>query len=141
MEAFTQFNPRVCITEDDLEALNTLYPDCSHALSAPGASSPTTTSAGSARAWRVWLGVPMITAGVPMILCLLLILCHSFVNRHQLKRLKSAHNLVGERNRDLNSARGHIERQADAVEELSRALTIQRRRRRRRSNARRAGCR
>ena len=35
MEAFTQFNPRVCITEDDLEALNTLYPDCSHALSAP----------------------------------------------------------------------------------------------------------
>ena len=55
------------------------------------------------------------------ILCLLLlILCHSFVNRHQLKRLKSAHNLVGERNRDLNSARGHIERQADAVEELSR---------------------
>ena len=117
MEAFTQFNPRVCITEDDLEALNTLYPDCSHALSAP-VCFKSDHNIGWVRL-AVWLGVPMI------ICLLLLILCHSFVNRHQLKRLKSAHNLVGERNRDLNSARGHIERQADAVEELSRALTIQ----------------
>ena len=118
MEAFTQFNPRVCITEDDLEALNTLYPDCSHALTGSPVCFKSDHNIGWVRL-AVWLGVPMI-------LCLLLlILCHSFVNRHQLKRLKSAHNLVGERNRDLNSARGHIERQADAVEELSRALTIQ----------------
>ena len=29
MAAFTQHTPRVCLTRDDLEALNVLYPDCS----------------------------------------------------------------------------------------------------------------
>ena len=29
MEAFTQHNPKVCLTDDDVEALGTLYPDCS----------------------------------------------------------------------------------------------------------------
>ena len=28
MGAFTTHNPRVCLTEDDLEAINVLYPDC-----------------------------------------------------------------------------------------------------------------
>ena len=35
MKALTQHNPRVCLTEDDLEALNVLYPDCSHSISHP----------------------------------------------------------------------------------------------------------
>ena len=29
MEAFTQHNPKPCLTADDVEALSTLYPDCS----------------------------------------------------------------------------------------------------------------
>jgi len=29
MEAFTQHNPKPCLTDDDVEALATLYPDCS----------------------------------------------------------------------------------------------------------------
>jgi len=29
MEAFTQHNPKPCLTDDDVEALSTLYPDCS----------------------------------------------------------------------------------------------------------------
>ena len=29
MRALTQHNPRVCLSEDDLESLNVLYPDCS----------------------------------------------------------------------------------------------------------------
>jgi len=33
MEAFTQHNPKVCLSEDDVEALATLYPDCSAATS------------------------------------------------------------------------------------------------------------
>ena len=33
MEAFTQHNPSVCLTADDLEALNTLYPVCEGAIS------------------------------------------------------------------------------------------------------------
>ena len=35
MKAFTQHNPRVCLSADDLEALNVLYPDCSHAITTP----------------------------------------------------------------------------------------------------------
>ena len=33
MEAFTQHNPKPCLTEDDVEALATLYPDCSGSVS------------------------------------------------------------------------------------------------------------
>ena len=28
MEAFTQHNPKACLTADDLEGIATLYPDC-----------------------------------------------------------------------------------------------------------------
>jgi len=34
MEAFTQHNPKVCLSYDDVEAVATLYPDCSGATSA-----------------------------------------------------------------------------------------------------------
>jgi len=33
MEAFTQHNPKACLTADDVEAISTLYPDCSAATS------------------------------------------------------------------------------------------------------------
>jgi len=36
MEAFTQHNPRACLTEDDVEALSTLYPDCVNSTSKRG---------------------------------------------------------------------------------------------------------
>ena len=29
MEALTQHNPKACLADDDVEALATLYPDCS----------------------------------------------------------------------------------------------------------------
>jgi len=35
MESFTTHNPSVCITEDDLEAINTLYPVCDGAIATP----------------------------------------------------------------------------------------------------------
>ncbi|KAL1523530.1 hypothetical protein AB1Y20_018467 [Prymnesium parvum] len=35
MESFTTHNPTVCISEDDLEGLNTLYPVCSGAIVTP----------------------------------------------------------------------------------------------------------
>ena len=57
MEAFTQFNPRVCITEDDLEALNTLYPDCSHALTGSPVCFKSDHNIGWVRL-AVWLGTP-----------------------------------------------------------------------------------
>ena len=56
MEAFTQFNPRVCITEDDLE-LNTLYPDRSHALTGSPVCFKSDHNIGWVRL-AVWLGTP-----------------------------------------------------------------------------------
>ena len=35
MISFTQHNPTVCLTVDDLEGLNALYPDCSHSITTP----------------------------------------------------------------------------------------------------------
>lgn len=35
MKSFSQHTPRVCIEQDDLEALHTLYPDCTTGLVAP----------------------------------------------------------------------------------------------------------
>jgi len=35
MESFTTHNPNVCITQDDLEAVNTLYPVCTGAIVTP----------------------------------------------------------------------------------------------------------
>ena len=36
MEAFTQHNPRPCLTKDDVEAISVLYPDCLNATSRQG---------------------------------------------------------------------------------------------------------
>lgn len=35
MEAFTQNNPTVCLQQDDLEAIHTIYPDCSLSVGTP----------------------------------------------------------------------------------------------------------
>ena len=35
MISFTQHSPTVCLTLDDLEGLNALYPDCSHSITQP----------------------------------------------------------------------------------------------------------
>ena len=53
MKALTQHNPKVCLMEDDLEALNTLYPDCKTSISIPSASRRLITSAGSASSYGV----------------------------------------------------------------------------------------
>ena len=35
MKALTQHNPSVCLSEDDLEGLNVLYPSCTHSFGTP----------------------------------------------------------------------------------------------------------
>ena len=35
MDSVQKDNPRTCLTEDDLEALNVLYPTCSGAITTP----------------------------------------------------------------------------------------------------------
>lgn len=35
MQSFTQFNPNVCLSQDDLEAIQTVYPDCDMVITEP----------------------------------------------------------------------------------------------------------
>jgi hypothetical protein len=68
MLAFTQFNKGVCLSQDDLDALNTLYPLCDHRVATPQCYK-TESYIGLMR-----LGV---LVGLPVIIFLLLILvCH-----------------------------------------------------------------
>ena len=68
MLAFTQFNKGVCLSQDDLDALNTLYPLCDHRVATPQCYK-TESYIGLMR-----LGV---LVGVPVIIFLVLILiCH-----------------------------------------------------------------
>ena len=68
MLAFTQFNKGVCLSQDDLDALNTLYPLCDHRVATPQCYK-TESYIGLMR-----LGV---LVGMPVIIFLLLILiCH-----------------------------------------------------------------
>jgi len=68
MKAFTQAPPGVCVRQDDLDGLNTLYPPCENAVSSP-------------QCWKSeqYLGLVRLTlyVGVPAVAILLTtLLCH-----------------------------------------------------------------
>ena len=68
MLAFTQFNKGVCLSQDDLDALNTLYPLCDHRVATPQCYKT-----------ESYIGVVRfaVLVGIPVILFLVLILiCH-----------------------------------------------------------------
>merc|ERR1712227_185695 len=65
MMAFTQHNPTVCLSQDDVEALHVLYPDCDAAI-----SEPVCFKFKHNIGW-VRLG---IYVGFPVLLCLLLLM-------------------------------------------------------------------
>ena len=72
-QAFTQHNPRVCLTDDDLEALNVLYPDCLGGFTVPlCAKSPLNLG---------WIRI-LLSFCVPFSVCLLSVLIiHNFATR------------------------------------------------------------
>jgi len=88
MEARTQHNPLACLTDDDLEALATLYPDCS--ISALSGS--------SCHKVQMNIGYVRMTVYVlmPMMLALLFVVCCSTIIHEFEKR---------ERRRDLDAAK------------------------------------
>jgi len=88
MEARTQHNPLACLTDDDLEALATLYPDCSvYAL-----------SGSSCHKVQMNIGYVRLTVYVlfPMLLALLMVVCCSTIIHEFEKR---------ERRRDAEAAK------------------------------------
>jgi hypothetical protein len=102
MKALTQHNPRVCLSEDDLEALNTLYPDCTHSISTP-VCDKTAHNIGWVR-----LGVWVI---VPVIISMLILICiFSYASRRQIQRLDSQILQRMQRSQQLAEAKNHGER-------------------------------
>lgn len=93
MKALTQHNPRVCLSEDDLEALNVLYPDCSHATSVP-VCDKVAYNIGWVRL-SVWVIAPILLA-LAFMICLFGVTSH-----HQNKRLDQQIRLRMKRSQDL----------------------------------------
>ena len=86
MTAFTQFNKDVCLYQDDLDALNTLYPICEHAVRTPQCYKS-----------ESYIGLVRLAifVGAPVALVLAIIICcHSGLTRYETKkreRIRSEH--------------------------------------------------
>jgi len=117
MEAFTQHNPSVCLTYDDLEALNVIYPQCEYAISEP-VCYKTAYYIGWIRL-AVWVGIPII------FMLLLIMLIAASVRKHQLKRMSSLRKLAREKSGKLKLARAEVRRAACEAAQLSEALELQ----------------
>jgi len=74
MEPFTRHNPKVCLTRDDLEALNVLYPQCEQAAIMP-ACFKTDTNVG----FLMSCTKVLLPAAFALVLAVLL---HTFIDRH-----------------------------------------------------------
>jgi hypothetical protein len=117
MEAFTQHNPSVCLTYDDLEALNIVYPQCDYAISEP-VCYKTEYYIGWIRL-GVWVGLPII------IMLSLITLLSACVRKHQFKRMDSLHKMVKQKSGHLKVARGQAQRASCEAAQLAEALDMQ----------------
>ena len=121
MKALTQHNPSVCLSEDDLEALNTLYPDCVGSISTP-VCNKTPYNIGWLRL-TVWLVVPSL-------ICLLLLLCiFTYTQYHQnkkfehiLQRKLSAEDKIGEHKKQADKAEASAHRNKKEKEKVKKEL-------------------
>ena len=80
MRTLTQHNPRVCITEDDLEALNVLYPDCSQSM----ITTPVCYYAPKYIGWARFFGLTFVP---------ILVTCASVIMLNECVRRRSAHKM------------------------------------------------
>ena len=81
MRTLTQHNPRVCITDDDLEALNVLYPDCSASM----ITTPVCYYASKYIGWARFFGLTFVPI---MAVSLSVILLNECVRRQQSADIK-----------------------------------------------------
>ena len=81
MQAFTFNNPSKCIHQDDLDAINVLYPACDNALSVPVCNTPTS-YLGIIRL-VVYVGLPSMVTLVLMVLCNRLVMNMHHVSRRR----------------------------------------------------------
>jgi len=117
MEAFTQHNPSVCLSPDDIEGINMLYPDCrGYAITRPECF-----KSKHRLGWirmAVYIGLPVV------FLMLMLFGVSHAVREHHQSRLKSAKNLLATKEVKISVARAdaryHEDRARQAQKELRR---------------------
>ena len=115
MEAFTQHNPSVCLSPDDIEGINMLYPDCrGYAITRPECF-----KSKHHLGWirmAVYIGMPIV------ILMLMLFGVSHAVREHHQSRLKSAKDLLATKEVKISVARAdaryHEDRARQAQKEL-----------------------
>mmetsp|Transcript_20195 Transcript_20195/g.51437 ORF Transcript_20195/g.51437 Transcript_20195/m.51437 type:complete len:313 (+) Transcript_20195:2-940(+) len=112
MKALTQHNPRVCLAEDDLEALNVLYPDCATSVTLP-VCYKTAHNIGWVR-FFVWTVCPVL------LMLIFLVALSSYLRKFQLRRYESAVSIAQEREKSLAraaKANAHLTRSLQSAEE------------------------
>lgn len=121
MLAFTQHNSQVCVQQDDLEALQVIYPDCSHTFSTPVC-------------YRVQHNIGWVRLGVyvlvPVLLSMfLLMLFNAIVRRHHLILTRELGRIVRQKSADLRFARASLQQQqlteASRVELAARTMSLE----------------
>jgi len=119
MMAQTQHNPDTCITQDDFEGLQTLYPDCSGGTNSI-ASQLTAPTCFRVRHYLGWIRFAVWTACPVILLLPLICLLNSLVARFQKERLESAFELQNQQQDKINKV-------TEANKKLARELKDERR--------------
>lgn len=105
MISFTQFNPQPCLTSDDLQALNAMYPTCGKVITDKPACYAVRHNIG-------WVRV-MVYVLLPGLLTMLFMLCvGNFTQRQAVYRLNSARNLLHKKSMFMRQAQeeGQVQR-------------------------------
>jgi len=110
MISFTQHNPGVCLSEDDLEGLFTLYPDCTHSIGEPVCF--------KIEHYLGWIRLGIFVLLPAIIALLITILLSSVTQRHQVKRLASAKNLLRHKSRAVAYERERAEHNLRKAREM-----------------------
>lgn len=107
MEARTQHNPSSCLRDDDLEALNVLYPDCGAYAMSTNVCHNVQSNLGVVRV-AAYILFPSILALLGVIICSSIV--HAFERREQ-KRFREAHMNLHAEHQKVKAEQHHSRRQ------------------------------
>jgi len=111
MEAFTQHNPKPCLSDDDVEALATLYPDCSAVSLSTNVCHKVNLSIGLVRLF-VYVLTPLLLALV------FILLLSSWVHAYHKEELEQARRAAWDA-RSAGRGRGQKELQLMRIDEAA----------------------
>lgn len=103
MLALTQHNPRVCLEEDDVEALNVLYPDCHQPISTPICY--------KAEQHIGWVRLLLVTLVPVLAVWLCTMGLNGCVRRRQLRRVEQLEGMVATSNLNMRRRAARMTKQ------------------------------